>query len=222
MAARRFLLLAVPLGAARALAPSFDTFRGNACGRWDGARYTWSRVRREELIEIANLGPESWYLGPPAKCATRVDEVMRSCGGAVQGVKVHLFDGEMGGSADIADDESYIDGDALTLNRQDDGFVCVSSCRVARSSSRGGASAREESRMRIYIVRARAHLAIASRIASRLRASQSRSLRVASNLRASRSRSAAHCCISRRCASRPRCRSSHHRVVDPSRRAQVL
>ncbi len=71
-----------------ALAPSFDTFSAAATGSWHGTRYEWPG----DANGVA--------------CESVVDEVMRSCGGAVQGVRV---------------------GDGPLLNRQDDGF-CFFDC----------------------------------------------------------------------------------------------
>ena len=71
-----------------ALAPSFDTFSAAATGSWTGTLYEWPG----DANGVA--------------CESVVDEVMRSCGGAVQGVRV---------------------GDGPLLNRQDDGF-CFFDC----------------------------------------------------------------------------------------------
>ena len=72
------------------LAPSFDTFSAAATGSWTGTQYQWT-------ADGATSG---------VPCTAVVDEVMRSCGGAVQGVRV---------------------GDGPLLNRQDDGF-CFFDC----------------------------------------------------------------------------------------------
>ena len=71
-----------------ALAPSFDTFSAAATGSWHGTRYEWPGDTNG------------------VTCEAVVDEVMRSCGGAVQGVRVD---------------------DGPLLNRQDDGF-CFFDC----------------------------------------------------------------------------------------------
>ena len=71
-----------------ALAPSFDTFSAAAVGSWTGTQYQWPG----DTNGVA--------------CETVVDEVMRSCGGAVQGIRV---------------------GEGPLLNRQDDGF-CFFDC----------------------------------------------------------------------------------------------
>ena len=73
-----------------ALAPSFDTFSAAAVGSWTGTQYQWT-------ADGATNG---------VPCTAVVDEVMRSCGGAVQGVRVD---------------------DGPLLNRQDDGF-CFFDC----------------------------------------------------------------------------------------------
>ena len=71
-----------------ALAPSFDTFSAAAVGSWRGTQYKWPG----DANGVA--------------CESVVDEVMRSCGGAVQGIRV---------------------GEGPLLNRQDDGF-CFFDC----------------------------------------------------------------------------------------------
>ena len=88
MCSRTLLLLCTVAVHTSALAPSFDTFSAAATGSWHGTQYQWPGD--------ANGVP----------CTSVVDEVMRSCGGAVQGVRV---------------------GDGPLLNRQDDGF-CFFDC----------------------------------------------------------------------------------------------
>ena len=85
---RTLLLLCTVAVRTTALAPSFDTFSAAATGSWHGTQYQWPGDTN----------------GVP--CTSVVDEVMRSCGGAVQGVRV---------------------GDGPLLNRQDDGF-CFFDC----------------------------------------------------------------------------------------------
>ena len=80
---RCFGLVAIIAVHASALAPSFDTFSAAAVGSWHGTQYRWPG----DTNGVA--------------CTAVVDEVMRSCGGAVQGIRV---------------------GDGPLLNRQDDGF----------------------------------------------------------------------------------------------------
>ena len=87
---RCFGLVAIIAVHASALAPSFDTFSAAAVGSWTGTQYQWTAD-----------GAKS---GVP--CTAVVEEVMRSCGGAVQGVRVD---------------------DGPLLNRQDDGF-CFFDC----------------------------------------------------------------------------------------------
>ena len=84
------LLLCTIVVRTAALAPSFDTFSAAATGSWTGTQYQWT-------ADGATNG---------VPCTAVVDEVMRSCGGAVQGVRV---------------------GDGPLLNRQDDGF-CFFDC----------------------------------------------------------------------------------------------
>ena len=85
---RCFGLVAIIAVHASALAPSFDTFSAAAVGSWHGTQYRWPG----DTNGVA--------------CTAVVDEVMRSCGGAVQGVRVD---------------------DGPLLNRQDDGF-CFFDC----------------------------------------------------------------------------------------------
>ena len=84
---RTLLLLCTVAVRTTALAPSFDTFSAAATGSWHGTQYKWP----------GDTG---------VACTAVVDEVMRSCGGAVQGVRVD---------------------DGPLLNRQDDGF-CFFDC----------------------------------------------------------------------------------------------
>ena len=89
MCSRTLLLLCTVAVRTTALAPSFDTFSAAATGSWHGTLYEWPGDTNG------------------AACESVVDEVMRSCGGAVQGVRVD---------------------DGPLLNRQDDGF-----CTMARA-----------------------------------------------------------------------------------------
>ena len=88
MCSKTLLLLCTIAVRTAALAPSFDTFSAAATGSWTGTQYEWPG----DTNGVA--------------CETVVDEVMRSCGGAVQGIRV---------------------GDGPLLNRQDDGF-CFFDC----------------------------------------------------------------------------------------------
>ena len=87
---RTLLLLCTVAVRTTALAPSFDTFSAAATGSWTGSQYQWT-------ADGATNG---------VPCTSVVEEVMRSCGGAVQGVRVD---------------------DGPLLNRQDDGF-CFFDC----------------------------------------------------------------------------------------------
>ena len=87
MECRTRLLFCIIAVRTTALAPSFDTFSAAATGSWHGTQYKWP----------GDTG---------VACTAVVDEVMRSCGGAVQGVRVD---------------------DGPLLNRQDDGF-CFFDC----------------------------------------------------------------------------------------------
>ena len=88
MCSRTLLLLCTVAVRTTALAPSFDTFSAAATGSWHGTLYEWPGDTNG------------------AACESVVDEVMRSCGGAVQGIRVD---------------------DGPLLNRQDDGF-CFFDC----------------------------------------------------------------------------------------------
>ena len=90
MECRTLLLLSTIAVRTSALAPSFDTFSAAATGSWTGTQYQWT-------ADGATNG---------VPCTAVVDEVMRSCGGAVQGIRV---------------------GEGPLLNRQDDGF-CFFDC----------------------------------------------------------------------------------------------
>ena len=70
MCSKTLLLLCTIAVRTAALAPSFDTFSVAATGSWTGTRYEWPG----DTNGVA--------------CEAVVDEVMRSCGGAVQGVRV--------------------------------------------------------------------------------------------------------------------------------------
>ena len=88
MCSKTLLLLCTIAVRTAALAHSFDTFSAAATGSWTGTLYEWPG----DANGVA--------------CESVVDEVMRSCGGAVQGVRVD---------------------DGPLLNRQDDGF-CFFDC----------------------------------------------------------------------------------------------
>jgi hypothetical protein len=89
-----------------AIAPSFDAFTSRAvASQWRGACYTWTRGADEGATALAVA---TGFVTEPTACTAEVTEVMRSCGGAVQGVK----ETREGGA-----------GVGLTLNRADDGFL---------------------------------------------------------------------------------------------------
>ena len=90
MEGRTWLLFFTIAVRTSALAPNFDTFSAAAVGSWTGTQYQWT-------ADGATNG---------VPCTAVVDELMRSCGGAVQGVRVD---------------------DGPLLNRQDDGF-CFFDC----------------------------------------------------------------------------------------------
>ena len=118
------------------LAPSFDVFSDRVTGSWRGSCFEWfdsdpsddellkarntddgfiERGRRaEEAISLAGLcSPSSFYMVPPSPVSSSVEEVMRSCGGAVQGVR------ESWSWSSLEDDPER----SLFLNRQNDGFT---------------------------------------------------------------------------------------------------
>ena len=97
-------LLLIPQAAS--LAPNFDAFNAAATGAWAGSRYTWSSRPIDDHVELSAGDGDRWWLAVPVASETDVAEVMRSCGGAVQGVRA-TTDGVEG----------------PLLNRQDDGFV---------------------------------------------------------------------------------------------------
>lgn len=67
-----------------AAAPSFDKFLLNSEGKWNGASYTWYPF---DVPGANPLGVAPGFCTPPQPSSTLVTPVMRSCGGAVQGVK---------------------------------------------------------------------------------------------------------------------------------------
>lgn len=76
------LLFATVLAAA--LAPSFDSFLERASGRWHGGSYSWTLTESPNAMP---LGVAPGFVTTPSASSTEVTEVMRSCGGAVQGVQ---------------------------------------------------------------------------------------------------------------------------------------
>ena len=65
--------------------PSFESFLQRSTGAWRGAGYTWSPTEPSSGAAMP-LGVVEGFITPPAVSSCEVSEVMRSCGGAVQGV----------------------------------------------------------------------------------------------------------------------------------------
>ena len=107
MARLLVVLLATPT--ASAIAPSFDTFLESSLGRWRGASYCWTPSETKDALPLS-VAPG--YITKPTPSSTEVVEVMRSCGGAVQGVEEKRDCQPMPG--------------AVTLNRQVDGTTFFS------------------------------------------------------------------------------------------------
>ena len=95
-----------------AIAPNFDTFLTNSLGRWRGASYMWQLSADSDGGDFLPLGVAPGYITAPTAASTEVTEVMRSCGGAVQGVKEER-------QCQPSDGE-------VTLNRQIDGTTFFS------------------------------------------------------------------------------------------------
>jgi hypothetical protein len=92
------------------VAPSFDTFLTHSCGSWRGAGFTWTPSPTD--ADGLPLGIAPGAVTRPAPSATTVEEVMRSCGGAVQGVD---------------ENRATTQGDGkVFLNRQHDGTTFFS------------------------------------------------------------------------------------------------
>ena len=95
-------------------APSFDAFLTRAVNDWQGASYSWqaSDSTATPEMELMPLGVAPGFVTAPSPSSTKVSEVMRSCGGAVQGVE----------EARTATTPSGKPADAtVMLNRQTDG-----------------------------------------------------------------------------------------------------
>ena len=88
---------------ALAVAPRFDAFVSRAAGSFTGASFSWALSQQDDTF--APLGVAAGFVSPLSPCATESTEIMRSCGGAVQGLT------ETQGASEIA------------LNRAHDGFV---------------------------------------------------------------------------------------------------
>ena len=81
------LLLAMSGPACGMVAPSFDTFLKHSLGEWRGASYTWQQSATDDQSSLLPLGIAPGFVTAPTASSTTVAEVMRSCGGAVQGVE---------------------------------------------------------------------------------------------------------------------------------------
>ena len=80
------------LAAVSTSAPSFDLFLTNTLGDWRGASYSWQGASGAQVggpapKEMLPLGVAPGFVTQPTKSSTLITEVMRSCGGAVQGVE---------------------------------------------------------------------------------------------------------------------------------------
>ena len=71
------------ISAVLGLAPSFESFLTHAEGRWNGASYTWSA----EGTNGKPLGVAPGYVTTPTPSSTVMSPIIRSCGGAVQGLE---------------------------------------------------------------------------------------------------------------------------------------
>jgi len=78
------LVLVHAVALSMAAAPSFDSFVTHVEGRWTGASYTWTPT---EAAGSMPLGVAPGYVTTPKPSKTVASPVMRSCGGAVQGVE---------------------------------------------------------------------------------------------------------------------------------------
>ncbi len=96
------LLVVHATALAALLTPSFESYLSRATGAWKGATISWSPAEEEGKLPL-RVAPGA--ITPPEPCSTVCEEVMRSCGGAVQGVRELRQPG---------------DGEVL-LNRQTDG-----------------------------------------------------------------------------------------------------
>lgn len=88
-------------------APSFDSFVSYADGTWRGASYSWA-PRETALEGPIPLGVSPGYVTKATASKTVVSPVMRSCGGAIQGVQ------------EVRTAANSISG-TVVLNRQADG-----------------------------------------------------------------------------------------------------
>lgn len=82
------MLLLVTALASTGVAPSFDTFLTHSVGQWRGAAYCWQRAAASDGDEsFVPLGVAPGHITVATPSSTTVTEIMRSCGGAVQGVE---------------------------------------------------------------------------------------------------------------------------------------
>jgi hypothetical protein len=72
----------------QSLSPSFDSFLSQAVGQWRGASFCWeAKASQDGQTEMLPLSVAPGFVTTPTPSLTEVTEVMRSCGGAVQGVE---------------------------------------------------------------------------------------------------------------------------------------
>lgn len=90
------------------IAPSFETFLQHGLGSWQGVGFTWFPEAPDEPSLPVAVAPG--YITMPIECSSEVSEVMRSCGGAVQGVR----------------EVRQPSGGEVTLNRQAEGTTFFS------------------------------------------------------------------------------------------------
>lgn len=118
--------------AALAVSASFDSFLERGLGSWRGASYTWTPSAATESSGLMPLGVVPGCIAPPEPCSSEISEVMRACGGAVQGVR----------------EQRQPSGGEVVLNRQVDGVSFFSSGSWAQAPaalrSPGDASDGEE------------------------------------------------------------------------------
>jgi hypothetical protein len=102
------LLLAAKGAGASMIPPSFDTFLQHGLGSWRGVGFTWYPEPPDDPSVPVAVAPG--YITMPHECSSEVSEVMRSCGGAVQGVR----------------EARQPSGGEVTLNRQAEGTTFFS------------------------------------------------------------------------------------------------
>jgi len=126
-----FASSALDLSAGLAVSPNFDTFVCSASGVWTGANTRWSRspatLGRDALEVSGFAGLDPFALASTSLSTQRsVEEVIRSCGGAVQGVKELTTSPLLSTTTpdESVDSETLRESsiEELYLNRADDGF----------------------------------------------------------------------------------------------------